>query len=297
MLKVPRDYLPKLLRSLREQRKQLGRKAPAYPLELEYPVTLNNGKVVKCIRSGDLFLRNYVSFEDDDFFFEEYTTEDYKKNRKAVGAIYLEAIGCSCALKICFHKLPEMDKILEIVNLYVAIMNEELFEEKKKKWKESMEEQIQEPKPASTGGIAESSISDSHSKFGVCTRFNWPKISRKQEKKMRCIPWTDHDFFKVDEVICDSYQVIMVKTLFLSYFDIRFRNGRWISFSSIGQKRLEPIRFWYDNHSYPPLEIMIIYANKELKLRKEKENLEALSCSDYTPLDAIFTDEEAAATE
>jgi hypothetical protein len=89
----------------------------------------------------------------------------------------------------------------------------------------------------------------------------------------------------------------MVKTLFLSYFDIRFRNGRWISFSSRGQKRLEPIRFWYDNHSYPPLEIMIIYANKELKLRKEKENLEALSCSDYAPLDTISTDEEAAETE
>jgi hypothetical protein len=101
----------------------------------------------------------------------------------------------------------------------------------------------------------------------TCGSFFCPRITNKQRKNLSGgISWSEHDFFKLDEVVCDNNQILIVKELFLNHFRIGFIKGRWFSASN----RILQISFWYKNHTYPPLEIMVKYANEELKLMKEK---------------------------
>ena len=102
-------------------------------------------------------------------------------------------------------------------------------------------------------------------------RFFCPRMTKKERKKGGPYPWSKDDFlFVLDEVLCNKEQTLMVKNLFLQHFDIRFRyaSGFWISFRP--KSDLNLISHWYNRHTYPSLEIMVKYANEELKIMREK---------------------------
>jgi len=110
-------------------------------------------------------------------------------------------------------------------------------------------------------------------------------------------PLIEHPYFNVEEVSCDSFQSRIVQILFLRYFHITFFYGRWITFNVNDQELLKPIMPYFMQHSYPPLEIMVKYANMELKRLKKDDNPTAPSCLVCTPVDATSTSADATATE
>lgn len=143
-----------------------------------------------------------------------------------------------------------------IVKMYFSVRNEEKIEEVGSASTCEIDQLIEKWGKTETPDIR------------TCGRLFCPRISNKERKNLSGISWSEHDFFKLDEVVCDNNQILMVKHLFLIHFGIRFnlKKGRWFSASN----RILQISFWYKNHTYPPLEIMVKYANDELKLMKEK---------------------------
>lgn len=141
-----------------------------------------------------------------------------------------------------------------IGKLYVAVRNEE---------------QIEEVNSASTCGIDQ--LIEKWGKtetpdIRTCGRLFCPRITNNKLRQFQDSSWSEQDFFVLDRVVCDNTQILLVKILFLTHFGIAFLKGRWVSASN----RILQISFWYKNHTYPPLEIMVKYANEELRLMKEK---------------------------
>jgi len=246
-------------------------------IELKNPVTLNNGDVVRFVPDGDLFRKFYVDHEED-FFYDYYREKDLEENKEAVEAIYRKAIGCTCVRSMCSHSIPTVEKILETMNLYVDHMNEELFAEKEQRRQKS----LTELDPTEFG-----------LNYHVFKKTRTPKKRRNELNG----PLIEHPYFNVEEVSCDSFQSRIVQILFLRYFHITFFYGRWITFNVNDQELLKPIMPYFMQHSYPPLEIMVKYANMELKRLKKDDNPTAPSCLVCTPVDATSTSADATATE
>lgn len=92
----------------------------------------------------------------------------------------------------------------------------------------------------------------------------------------------------------------LIRVLFLQHFDIKFLNGRWITYGQGAAERIEPIKYYYHSCCYPTAEMMVKYANLQLKRLKEKHALQASgasSCSVCTPVAATSTGEASLATE
>ena len=92
----------------------------------------------------------------------------------------------------------------------------------------------------------------------------------------------------------------LIRELFLDYFNIKFLHGKWITYGQGAAKRIEPIRFYYHSCCYPPAEMMVKYANLQLKRLKEEHAPQASgasSCSVCTPVAATSTGAASSATE
>ena len=93
----------------------------------------------------------------------------------------------------------------------------------------------------------------------------------------------------------------LIRDLFLKHFDIKFFNGKWITYGQGAAERIEPINYYYHSCCYPPAEMMVKYANLQLKRLKEEHTPQASgasSCSVCTPVAATsLATEDAAPVE
>lgn len=79
--------------------------------------------------------------------------------------------------------------------------------------------------------------------------------------------------------------------LFFRYFQISFSRGKWKTYGPGAAERIEPIKYYYDNHCYPSNETMIKYANMELKRLKEEKNPSVSKSGVCTPANATAAED------